>query len=546
MSLPVLSVAEIRGIEAEADAQGYSYASMMDDAGRAVAEYAAHLLSGVTTPRISLLIGRGNNGGDGLVAARELPNSLPGAQVRVYLIERREDDPLLESAQARGVFVSYAEDDHDGRVIKQMSASSDLIIDALFGIGVRLPIRDSAQRVLRYVRQSLNERALARRAKPVLSAAAPGQIERPPRQFVLAVDCPSGVDCDTGAADPVALKADVTLTFIAPKPGLFTFPAAGLVGEALVVPLNMPEGISLFKHTSLVLIDNESARALLPRRPLDANKGTFGRVLLVAGSNRMPGAAGLAAKAAYRSGAGLVEVAAPADAISVLQTHLLEAVWTPLAERNGYIVTEALLELKSRLAHADTLVIGPGMGGPEHNGVFVQELLLSLSNEGTKRPVIVDADALNALAVLPNWHTLLPPDAILTPHPGEMARLTHSAVVEVQKDRLKVTALAAAEWQAIVILKGAHTVIAAPDGRVAISPIKTDALAKGGTGDVLAGLLGALRAQGAKPFDAACLAVYLHGVAGLIASESAGYSGGILASAVAVALPAAFARISSG
>ena len=215
------------GVEAQADALGYSYEAMMQDAGRALAERAVMLLQGIEAPRVTVLCGKGNNGGDGLVAAAELTGLLPGVQVRAYLLDRREGDPLVETARDRGVFLSYAEDDRDGRVIKHMSASADLVIDALFGIGVRLPIRDTAQRLMRYVRQSLNERNAARRARNQLDATASDQIQRPSKQYVMAVDCPSGVDCGSGATDSVAIQADITLTFIAAKPSA-TFPRRGL------------------------------------------------------------------------------------------------------------------------------------------------------------------------------------------------------------------------------------------------------------------------------------------------------------------------------
>lgn len=538
MSIPVFSVDTIRAIEAEADAQGYAYATMMEDAGRVVAEYAVTLLAGVAGPRVTVLVGKGNNGGDGLVAARLLPELLPGVQVRAYLLDRRDGDPLVEAAQEKGVFLSYAEDDHDGRVIKHMTASADLFIDALFGIGGRLPIRDTAQRVLRYVRQSLNERASARRARPLLDATAPGQIERPSKQYVLAVDCPSGIDCDSGAADSVAINAGATVTFLAAKPGLFTFPAAGLVGTVLTAPLNLPERIDLSKRASVTVTDNETARDLLPARPLDGNKGTFGRLLLVAGSDDMPGAAGLAATAAYRAGAGLVDVATTPRAASVLQPHLLEAIWTPLT---GDIDAA----LHARLPKAGAVVIGPGLGNTAQP--VVERILAEIRAKFPTLRVVLDADGLNVLAALPDWPSLLPPETILTPHPGEMARLTGTTAADVQQDRLAVAKQAAADWNAVVVLKGAHTLVAAPDGSVAISPFKTDALAKGGTGDVLAGLIGALRMQKKlKAFDAARLGVYVHGLAGIIASETVGAGAGVLASDVIDALPNAFARILAG
>lgn len=536
MSIPVFSVAQIREIEAQADALGYSYETMMQDAGRVIAERAVTMLEGIEGPRVTVLAGKGNNGGDGLVAAAALNDLLPGIQVRAYLLDRREGDPLVETAQERGVFLSYAEDDHDGRVVKHMTASADLVIDALFGIGVRLPIRDTAQRVMRYVRQSINERSSARRARPQLDATASSQIQRPPKQHILAVDCPSGADCDSGAVDSVAIRADVTVTFIAAKPGLVTFPASGLAGQLIVAPLNMPEGLNLEKLAKISVTDNETARDLLPPRPLDGHKGTFGRVLLAAGSDEMPGAAGLAAQATYRAGVGLVEVATTAAAMRVLQAHLLEAVWT---------ARDSIVSQK-RLSDAKALVIGPGLGVSDEAAALTKAVLKRVQDDYAKLPVLIDADALNALAATENWPALLPTNAILTPHPGEMARLTGLSTADVQTDRLAMAIKSSAEWNAILVLKGAHTIVAAPDGRAAISPFKSDALAKGGTGDVLAGMIGAFCAQGLKPYDAAVLGVYAHSLAGLIAAEKTGYAAGVLASDVADSIPAALGRIWAG
>jgi NAD(P)H-hydrate epimerase len=271
-------------------------------------------------------------------------------------------------------------------------------------------------------------------------------------------------------------------------------------------------------------------------RSLDGHKGTFGRVLLAAGSDEMPGAAGLAARSAYRAGAGLVEVATTSGAMQVLQTHLLEAVWTVRDPSTN----------PERLGDAKALVIGPGLGTSEEATALVTAMLQRVRDDYSKLPVIIDADGLNILAANGDWPSMLPTNAVLTPHPGEMARLTGLPIEEVQKDRLALAIKTSAEWNAILVLKGAHTVVAAPDGRVAISPFKSDALAKGGTGDVLSGMIGAFCAQGLKPYDAAVLSVYAHGLAGVIAAEKTGHAAGVLASEVADAIPAALGRISAG
>lgn len=529
MPLSVLTIDQMRALEADADQNGYPYDRMMQDAGGCVAELAAqrardHFDSPV---RVTVLVGSGGNGGDGLIAAVRLRQLLPDSQVRALLQTRREDDPLVEAALSAGVFVAYSEDDRDGRVIRQMVGSADLLIDAVLGFGARLPVKGEAQRILRFARQALNERANARQARPLNTPTAGGQVQRPPKQWVIAVDCPSGLDLDTGAADAYTLTADDSITFFAAKPGHLTGAGVSKVGQVHVAPLDLPESIRIDKRTAISLLDNEAMRDLLPDRPLDGHKGTFGKLAVLGGSDAMPGAAGLSARAAYRAGAGWVAVATTPQATHALQTHLLEAVWWPA-------VPDA-----ERLADLDALIVGPGLGDGAHAAEVLRTALASA------RPLVIDASGLTAWAALPDRPTL-PPDAILTPHPGEMATLLGQTTAEVQADRIGAAQRGAQAWGCVVVLKGAHTVIAAPNGKTALSPFKTDALAKAGTGDVLAGVIGALRAAGLPAYDAARLGVYLHGLSGVIAAEQAGHAVGVLASGVADAIPLAWSRLSRG
>ncbi len=541
MALPVLTIEQIRQAEAQADQNGYPYARMMEDAGAAAAQLAAEIIQRHVpdSPRITLLIGSGSNGGDGLVAARQLRQMLPTAQVRCLMLSARENDPLVEQAQANGVFFANATDDRDGRVIRQMVASADVVIDALFGIGVRLPIREAAQKLLRFARQALNERAAARRPRPYNDPTLPGQIERAPRQYVIAIDCPSGLDCDSGAIDKYALRADYTISFIAAKPGLLTFPGAAHVGQLVIAPLDMPDNLPALRTPTITLLDHDSVQRMMPVRPLDGHKGTFGRSLLIAGSDDMPGAAHLAARAAYRAGAGWVAVASSPRAINTLQATLPEAVWYPLADR------QPASPLQTLIPTLDAVLIGPGIGQSAYAGQLLGDVLKLLAQADTGCACVLDADALNLWAEQPA-RTPLPPNTIITPHPGEMARLSGLSTVEVQANRLALVQEKAQTWGCIIVLKGAHTLIAAPNGKVAIAPFKTDALAKAGTGDTLAGIITALRGQGVAPYEAACAGVYLHGIAGLLAAQRIGSSAGVTATDVVEAIPLAWSRLTEG
>ncbi|MBK9122475.1 MAG: NAD(P)H-hydrate dehydratase [Chloroflexi bacterium] len=538
MTLWIFTPEQIREIEQAANDAGYTYDQMMQDAGREIAARAVSMLDGVSGPRVTVLVGKGNNGGDGLVAAARLAEQLAGSQIRLYLLDRRDDDPLMQHALDRGVFAAYAEDDRDGRVAKHVTASADLVIDALFGIGIRLPLRDTAQRTLRHVRQALNERASARRASPSIDPTAPGQVLRPTVR-VLAVDCPSGVDTLTGECDAVTLTADETITFIGAKPGLLTGDAVLKAGRVIVAPLDLPDDVKPAKFASGILLGNEYVRGLLPSRSADGHKGTFGRVLVIAGSDRLPGAAGLAALGAYRVGAGLVEVAAPASVARSIQGGILEPIWLPLGD-------DALDDmLRDSIDAADVVLIGPGLGSSELAAGRTLAVLSYVRESRPDVPLVLDADALNVLAGQGSWANLLPKRAVITPHPGEMARLLRTSTDDVQKDRF-AAASQAAEAGVVSVLKGAHTLIAAPNKPVRVSPFKTDALAKAGTGDVLAGAVAGLLAQGLSEIDAASAGVYVHALAGVIAAEQIGEAAGVMASDVARAIPVAIARIKTG
>ncbi|HRN50349.1 MAG TPA: NAD(P)H-hydrate dehydratase, partial [Anaerolineales bacterium] len=252
-------------------------------------------------------------------------------------------------------------------------------------------------------------------------------------------------------------------------------------------------------------------------RPLGAHKGTFGRLLVVAGSLQYPGAALLAGRAGYRAGAGLVQMAVPKTVQPLLAGHLPEATWLPLAAQEGWIAENALKPIKELLPQLSAVLLGPGLGLSPATGEFVGKLL-----KEKLPPVVVDADGLNLMAAYEDWFRRFTLDAVLTPHPGEMAVLTGLSTEEIQRARIEIAEEYARTWHQVVVLKGAFTVVAAPDGRTALLPLASPALARAGSGDVLAGLIAGLRAQGTPAFEAACCGVWLHGQAGLRAAAAHG------------------------
>jgi NAD(P)H-hydrate epimerase len=269
----------------------------------------------------------------------------------------------------------------------------------------------------------------------------------------------------------------------------------------------------------LEMVTANQVRAMLPDRPVGAHKGTFGTALLVAGSRNYAGAAVLTASAALRIGTGVVTLACGEVIYPLLAAHLTETTYLPLPSESGTIAPEAVPLLREKFSKATALLLGPGLGQAGRVGDFLLELLKEATD---LPPLVLDADALNLLAQQPKWWELLPAHCILTPHPGEMARLMDSTTAAVQAARLEVAQEMAAKWNQIVLLKGAHTIIAAPEGRKVVQPFANPALAKAGSGDVLAGLITGLRAQGLVPFEAAVAGAYLHGLAGALARERLG------------------------
>lgn len=536
--LKILPVDAVRRIEQFADEHGLGYAQMMQNAGRVVALRAQEILTRLPSHeerRVTVLVGGGNNGGDGLVAGNLLAQD-DRVRVRFYLFkERADDDPVFAPVLQAGHYVVRAEDDHDHRVLRTLIYSAHMVIDAVYGIGFRLPMRAEQAALFRVIRKALLDDPLTPAyVQPALPALRPSG-----KPYVLAVDCPSGIDCDTGEADEAALPADETITFIAAKPGLIEFPAAEYVGELTVSTIDVPEQAPDLKSAGTSLVDAHAAAQGIPKRKLNSHKGVLGSVLIAGGSENYTGAVLLAGKAAYRAGTGIVRIATPALIVDRIAASIPEATWTPLHHTHGAPDEPAARSLSNDIHNYGAAVIGMGMGQSEPAESFLRSLL-SLEN---LPPCVVDADALNLLAKLPEWWRLLPPGSVVTPHPGEMARLTGLSTAEVQRRRTQLARDCAAQWNLTVLLKGAHTRIAASDGYVNVLPFKSPELSVAGTGDVLAGMIGSLIAQGTPAFAAATSAAYLHALAGKIAVEQRQTVRGITAGDIADLIPGAFARL---
>ena len=506
--MKIVTAEQMRQIDRECVRLGTPVGLLMENAGRAVAEETREYLGNLKKQHVLCLIGAGNNGGDGLVAARYLHER--GAKVSVYLCSSRPaDDANLQLVREGGISCIEAAADKNLKKLDGLLASATCVIDALLGTGKIRPLEGVFQKTLEKVNASKKANHFS----------------------IIAVDLPSGMDADTGAIDPACPAADVTVTLAFPKPGLFSFPGAARAGKVKIVDIGI--AASLADSITTELLTAEWAGDTLPERPLNANKGTFGRVLVNAGSINYIGAAYLACSGALRVGAGLVTLATPHSLQSIIASRLAEATYLPLPEsRQGVISVEAADIIHRQCPQYDVLLVGCGLGQNPSTVEFGSSLLLKPGLP----PLVLDADGLNILARLPDWWRKIPDNAVLTPHPGEMSRLCGLSLDEVQSDRPGVARKFAAAWQKTVVLKGAYTVIAAPDGRCRISPFANPGLASAGTGDVLAGVIAGLAAQGLDLFDAASLGVYLHGAVGEKIRNELG-DAGMLASDLLPALP---------
>ncbi len=521
----IATAADVRALDLEAITElGIPGAVLMEVAGRGATDalFDALRAQGLAEKgvRVGVLCGAGNNGGDGYVIARLAASR--GADVRVYQCAPRSkeaapgDDGALNLAILRRVGgVPVLDCTTEARLDEHRASlqSEEVLVDALLGTGATRAPAGAIARAIAFA----NTNALAR--------------------LRLAVDLPSGLHADTGGPLGEVFRTDVTVTFAVPKVGLVSWPGVERTGRLVVVDIGIPPALTT-RRLGWRLLDDEEVRARLPLRPLGGHKGTFGHVLVVAGAPGTTGAALLAARGAARAGAGLVTIAAPAASRAALEARVLEEMTAALPEAGQPDFAEVLSALCAR-KHA--LVIGPGAGqGPTTAATIAHAL------DATELPVVLDADALGVVAAdraLRDRVVAAGARVALTPHPGEAAKLLGVPHAEVQSDRVAAARRIASEWQCAVALKGARTVLAGRGDVLAINPTGNVGLASGGTGDVLAGAVGALCGQGLEPFDALAVGAYLHGRAADLRVATRGVPVGLRASEVADALPDALATL---
>ncbi len=485
---------------------------LMENAGRLTVEALVNHYGNPRDKIVVVFVGPGNNGGDGLVMARHLHQR--GCRVRVYFpvpVEKIKGDAAINLKIVSRLGIVYKEILTEQAVGNIELNNTLLVVDALFGTGLKREITGHFAAVIDLLNKS---------GKPVVS-----------------VDTPSGINCDNGRVLGCAVQADLTVTYGRAKLGQFCYPGAELCGELKVVDIGIPPRLVAEADIKAEALTANVAK-FLPARPMTGHKGTFGHVLAIAGSVGKTGAALLSVKAALRSGTGLVSLCVPRALNCIFETALPEAMTIPLTGTEKNILTvEHGKEILQTTQDKKAVIMGPGLGTHSKTVALVRELYRRL-----KLPMVVDADALNSLAMIQKMENASGP-RILTPHPGEMARLTGRPTGEIQADRINTARDFAVSQQVYIILKGAGTVIAAPDGRIAVNHTGNPGLATGGSGDVLAGLVAGLLAQGLSPWQAACLGAYVHGLAADMLAARQGINSGFLAGELAAELPAAMAEI---
>ncbi len=471
---------------------------LMERAGEGVVAALEEMFGSPRGTTITIFCGKGNNGGDGLVVARLLRRKR--CKVHVCLLAKPQD----LKCDAKTMYQQFSKLTGAPKVlanpskekILQLIAQSDLLVDALLGTGISMAVKDHFQSAI----EAMNGSGLP----------------------TIAVDIPSGINTDTGAIMGTAVQARLTATLGLPKLGLYLGPAIDHVGEIHFVDIGIPGSYIDDMNISVELMTQSSTRDLLPDRKPSSHKGTFGHAGIIAGSPGKTGAASLAAQAALRVGTGLVTVATPESANVSLEAKTLEVMTMPMAETHEHTLSLASLPLLKDFAHMrDAIGIGPGLTTQTETVQLIHALL-----SGIDRPCVIDADALNALAGHTDLLRTCRSTPILTPHPGEMARLLGTtSTQEINADRLTIAKDFAQVHSCVLVLKGARTIVAGPDGQAAICPTGNPGMATAGMGDVLTGMITGLLAQGLSAIQAAMAGVFLHGLAGDLAAKEFGQAG---------------------
>lgn len=514
--MKLVTAAQMRAIDRDAiERVGIPGPDLMENAGRGIAdEILSDHIKDPLNSRTVVFCGKGNNGGDGFVVARCLAEE--GVQVAVYFIgpvDQLSEDARLNFDRARKLELAL----HEVSSVDDLPdmLECDLIVDAIFGTGFSGAPRGIAEQLIEYINRQHAE--------------------------TIAVDIPSGLNADTGEHEGGVVEADSTYTLALPKYGLFLSPGREVSGTVETIPIGIPESVIERQGLEVELITPELVAELLPIRPPDGHKGDFGKVLLVAGSTGLTGAAVLAGQACARAGSGLVKIACPRTVQPVIASHLVEVMSHPLPDvaKKGALAVRSLGEIRALLREHDAMVLGPGVGRHRETFDLVRRLLDHLAT-----PTIIDADGLNALAEHLDLIRECSAPMVLTPHPGEFKRLTGETVPDNIHEKIALVRDVATNLGVIMVLKGSPTIVAQPGGPVYLNQTGNEGMATGGSGDVLSGVIGSFLGQGMEAIEAAVAGVFVHGLAGDLAAEKL-TSRAMIAGDIVRFLPEAFRLLES-
>lgn len=474
---------QTRQAEENAVAMGMNWLRLMENAGAAASRVIREKFS-VKNKNVAIICGRGNNGGDGYVVARKLNES--GAKVTVIQSNGAPGTPTAFEMYRRitAIGIPVIEYKSNRERAEQIIKSSEIIVDGIFGIGFYGEVAGDNKKLIEIINGTHSK--------------------------VVSLDVPSGADCDTGAVNGVCVKADLTVSFTAYKPCHVMFPACEYCGEVVAVSIGMPAEAVDSISTSLRSIEMADVLPNLRVKKRNTHKGDFGTALLICGSLGMSGATAIAAKSAIRTGAGLVKAVVPKSIYCPLASSLYEPVFRVAPETDkGVLSAESLDLIFNELEGSTAVLIGCGLGRDENITQIVKELITKAN-----RPIVLDADGINAICGCIDIIKQAKAPLILTPHPGEMARMLNTTSDKIQAARLKTARDFATEYGVYLVLKGSGTIVALPDGRAFVNLTGNYGMSSAGSGDMLAGMLVSLLAQGLTPEQAAVTSVYLHGHAG--------------------------------
>ncbi len=517
--MKIVSVMEMREIDKAAiKGLGIPGVILMENAGQSVVDAMEDFFDMEGVGKVTIVCGKGNNGGDGFVVARYLMNQ--DIIVDVFVVadsltsvsgDAKKNLDILKKLGLKPQTIKTKRDIGKFRV---SIYSSDIVVDAIFGTGFSGKLSGIAELIVR----EMNESGIA----------------------IVAVDTPSGIDSDIGSVAGMAVKAELTVTMGLPKQGQFLYPARHYVGELYVADIGFPEQTIEGVVPAGTLVDSAVVQRFLPWRAPNLHKGAFGRTLIIAGSTGMTGAAALSATSALRAGAGLVYLAIPEHLNAVLETKCTEAITIPVPHTSdGSIALDSYYGLMEKMDTIDVVAIGPGMGQQRETQKLVRKVV-----KDAKAPLLIDADGINALVGNLSLLKKRSMPTIVTPHPGEMARLIDMGAAEIESNKIEVARKYAAEWGVVLVLKGAPTVTAEPDGSFWLNGHVNSGLATAGSGDVLSGLIIGFLGQRTTPLAAAVSGVHIHGLCGEVLLEEIGEHA-MIAGDLIDAIPRAIKKITN-